>query len=153
MFEDSLAFNYNFYSVTKLCPAHCDSPGLQHTRLPCTLSPRVCLNTHPLGQWCYLTILSSIYPFSFCLQSFPALESFPMSQLFASGGQRIGASASVSPSNEYSGLIFFSIDWFDLLAIQGNDSQKSSLAPQFERNNSWVLNLLYGPTRTSVLAL
>ena len=59
-----------------------------------------------------------------------------MSQLFASGGQRIGASASVSPSNEYSGLIFFSIDWFDLLAIQGNDSQKSSLAPQFERNNS-----------------
>ena len=76
-----------------------------------------------------------------------------MSQLFASGGQRIGASALISPSNEYSGLISFSIDWFDLLAIQGNHSQKYFLAPQFERINSSVLNLLYGPTLTSVLAL
>ena len=57
-------------------------------------------------------------PFSFCLWSFPALESFPMSQLFTSSGQSIGASvsATVIPS-EYSGLISFRTDWFDLLAL------------------------------------
>ena len=53
-------------------------------------------------------------------QSFPASGHFPMSQLFASGGQRIGASTfSISPSSEYSGSIFFWIDWFNLLAVQG----------------------------------
>ena len=47
--------------------------GLQHTRLPCpSLSPRVCLNSHPLSWWCYATISSSVAPFSFCSQSFPA---------------------------------------------------------------------------------
>ena len=58
--------------------------------------------------------------FSSCPQSFPASGSFPMSVLFASGGQSTGASASASvPSNEYSGLISFRMDWFDLLAVQG----------------------------------
>ena len=55
-----------------------------------------------------------------CLQSFPESETFPMSWLFPSGGQSIGASAfSISPSNDYSGLISFRIDWFDLLVVQG----------------------------------
>ena len=58
-------------------------------------------------------------PFSSCPQSFPASGSFLMSQLFTSGGQSIGASASVLPMNEYSGLISFMIDWLDLLAVQG----------------------------------
>ena len=59
-------------------------------------------------------------PFSFCLQSFPASESSPVSQLFASGSQSTGASTfSSSPSNEYSGLISFRTDWFDFLAVQG----------------------------------
>ena len=59
-------------------------------------------------------------PFSYCLQSFPASGSFLMSQLFASGGQSVGASASsISLSNDYSGLISFRIDLFDLLAVQG----------------------------------
>ena len=61
-----------------------------------TISPGVCSNSCPLRQWCYLNISSSIAPFSSCPQSFPASGSFPISQLFASGGQRIGASASVS---------------------------------------------------------
>ena len=71
--------------------------GLQHTRLPCpSLCPRVCSNSCPLSQWCCLTISFSAIPFSFCLQSFPASGSFPMSWLFTSGGRSIGASASTS---------------------------------------------------------
>ena len=57
---------------------------------------------------------STVVPFS-CLQSFPASESFQMSQFFTSGGQNIG----VSVSNKYSGLISFRMDWFDLLVVQG----------------------------------
>ena len=68
----------------------------------------------------YPTISSSITPFSFCFQSFPASGSFPMSLLFAPGGQSIGGSASASsPFSEYSVLISFRIDWFHLLAVQG----------------------------------
>ena len=71
--------------------------GLHHTRLLCPpLSPRICSNSCPLSCWCYLTILFSAAPFSFCLWSFPASGSFPMSWLFASDGQSIGASASAS---------------------------------------------------------
>ena len=57
-------------------------------------------------------------------------------------------SFSISPSNEYSGLISFRIKWFDLLAIQG--TQESSPAPQFESINFSVFSLLYGPTLTSI---
>ena len=64
--------------------------------------------------------MSSVVPFFSCPQSFPASGSFPMSQLFVSSGQSIGVSASVSsPSNEYSGLISFRMDWLGLLAVQG----------------------------------
>ena len=71
--------------------------GLQHPRLPCSLpSPGVCSNSCPSSQRCHPTILSSVIPFSSCLQSFPASGSFPMSWLFASGGQSIGASTSAS---------------------------------------------------------
>ena len=74
--------------------------GLQHTRLLCPLlCPKVCSNSWPSSQWFYLTITSSATPFSFCLQSFPASGSFPMSRLLASCGQRIRASASVLPMN------------------------------------------------------
>ena len=72
-------------------------PGLQHTRLPCPLlSPGVCLYSCPLSQWCHPTISASIDPFSSCPQSFPASGSFPVSQLFLSGGQMTGVSASAS---------------------------------------------------------
>ena len=70
-----------------------------------------------------------------------------MSQPFASGGQSIGASALASPSNEYSGLISFRIDWFDL-AVQG--TQESSQAPQFKSISFSVLSLLYDPTFTFI---
>ena len=68
-----------------------------HTRPPCpSPNPGVYPNSCPLNWWCHPTISSSIIPFSSCPQSFPASGSFPMSQLFASGGQRIGVSTSTS---------------------------------------------------------
>ena len=97
--------------------------GLQHTRLPCpSPTPRAYSNSCPSSQWCHQ---SSCHPLSSpsppALKSFPASGFFQMSKFYASGGQSIGvsASASVSPSNEYSGLISFRIDWFDLLAVRG----------------------------------
>ena len=70
---------------------------LQHARLPCpSPSPGACSNSCPLSQWYHPTISSSVIPFSSCLQSFPASGSFLMSQLFESGGQSMGASASTS---------------------------------------------------------
>ena len=70
---------------------------LQHARPPCpSLTPGVHPNSCPLSRWCHPTISSSVVPFSSCPESFPASGSFPMSQLFASGGQSIGVSASTS---------------------------------------------------------
>ena len=83
--------------------------GLQLARLPCPLpSPRVCSNSCPLSRWCHSTILSSVIPFSFCLQSSPASGYFPTSWLFAARGWSTGASvsASVLPMNIQ--------DWFPL---------------------------------------
>ena len=80
---------------------------LQHARLPCpSTTPGACSNLFPLSRWCHPTISSSLIPFSSSLQSFPASGSFPVSQFFASGGQSIGASASVLPMNIQ--------DWFPL---------------------------------------
>ena len=94
--------------------------GLQNARLPCPSPiPRVFSNSCPLSQWWHLTISSSVVLFSSYLQSFLVLGSFPVSQLFTSDSQSIGASASVwiSYSSEYSGLISFRIHWFYLSAV------------------------------------
>ena len=99
--------------------------GLQHTRLPCpSPTPGACSNSCPLSQWCHLTISSSVVPFSSCLQSFKALGSFPMSQFLVfffciRWVKYWSFSFSISPSNEYSELISFRMDWLDLLAVQG----------------------------------
>ena len=70
---------------------------LQHTRPPCpSPGPRVHSNSHPLSRWCHPAISSSVVPFSSCPQSLPASKSFPVSQLFAWGGQSPGASALAS---------------------------------------------------------
>ena len=76
--------------------------GLGHSMLPCpSLSPEVCSSSCPLSRWYFLTILSSAVPFCFCLQSFSASGSLPMNELFTSGDQSTGtsASASVLPMN------------------------------------------------------
>ena len=92
----------------------------QHSRPPCpSPTPRVHPNPCPSSWWCHTTISSSVIPFSSCLQSFPESGSFPMSQLFVSGGQSTGVSFNISPSNEHPGLVSFRTDWLDLLAVQG----------------------------------
>ena len=121
--------------------------GLQHTRLPCpSLYPGVCSTSCPLSRWCHPTISSSIIPFSSCPQSFPGSKHW----FFASSGQSIGASAlaSVLPKNIQG---WFPLDWL-VWSCYPRNSQESSPAPQFESINSSVLNLIYGPTLTSVHA-
>ena len=92
--------------------------GLQHARPPCTSPiPRVYSNSCPLSRWCHPTISSSVIPFSSRLRSFPASGSFQMSQLFATGGQSIGVSASTSvfPMNiQY----WFPLGWTGWISFQ-----------------------------------
>ena len=114
-----------------------------------TPTPRACSNPCPSSRWCHPTISSSVVPFSSCLQSFPASGSFPMSQLFSSGGQSIGVSASASV------LPMTIQDWFPLGWTIGSpcsprDSQESSPTPQFKSTSSLVLSFLHSPTLTSV---
>ena len=90
----SLMLLFTHYVVSDSLQPH----GPQQIKPPCpSRSPSVCPSSCPFNQWCYPPIYSSATVFSFCLQSFPALGSFPVSQLFASGGQSIGASASAPP--------------------------------------------------------
>ena len=121
-----------------------------HAKPPCpSPSPKACSNSCPLSWWCHPTISSSVIPFSSCLQSFPASGSFPMSWLFTSGGQKIGASASASvfPMNiQY----WFPLGWLVWSPCQPRDSQESSSAQQFKSIDSSVLSFLYGPTHTSI---
>ena len=111
-------------------------------------TPRVCSDSCPLNQWCHATISSFVAPFSPCTQIFPSIRVF-------SNGSALRIrwpkhwSFSTSPSNKYSGLISFRIDWLDLPCCP-RDSQESSAASQFENINSLVLNLLYGSTLTSI---
>ena len=95
--------------------------ALKHTRLPCpSPTPRVYSNSCPLSQWCHPTISSCVIPFSSRLQSFPQSGSFPHESVLCIRWPKYWSfSFSISPSNEYSGLIFFSMDWSDLLAVQG----------------------------------
>ena len=139
--------------------------ALKHTRPPCpSLSPRGCSNSCPLSQWCHPTISSSVALFSSCLQSFPASGSFPVNQLFTSGGQSIRASASTSvlPMNMQGWL---PVQLSDFLAIWG------TLKSLLQHYNSKALifwcsaflmvqlshpymttnhSLPYGPTLTSI---
>ena len=99
--------------------------GLQHTRLLCpSPSPRVCSNSCQLSQWCYLTTSSSAS--LFCLQSFPGSGSFPVSRLFASGGQSTGAlaSATVLPMNIQS---WFPLGLIGLNSLHSKGTLKSLL--------------------------
>ena len=124
--------------------------GLQHTRAPCLSStPGGYPNSCPLSQWCHLTISSSVIPIFTCLQSFPASGSFPMSQLFVSGGQSIGVSAltSVLPMNiqDWSPL-----GWTGWISLQSKGLSRVFSNTTVQTINSSVLSFLYSPTLTSM---
>ena len=95
--------------------------GLPHARPPCpSPTPGVYSNSWPLSRWCHPSISSSVVPFSSHLQSFPASGSFSNeSVLHIRWPKYWSLSFSISPSNEYSGLISFRMDWLDLLAVWG----------------------------------
>ena len=119
------------------------------TQVSLSFISRSLLRLRCVESWYHPTILSSVVLVSYWLQSFPASGSFQMSEFFTSGGQRNWSFRfSISPSNEYSGLISFRIDWLGLLEVQG--PLKSSPIPQFKSINSLTLKYLYGPTLTSV---
>ena len=123
--------------------------GLKHARPPCpSPTPGVYSNSCPLSQWCRPTISSSVVPFSSRLQSFPASGSFPMSQLFGSGGQSIGVSASVSvlPMNSQD---WYPLGWTSWIFLQSKGLSRVS-TPQFKSINSLALSFLCSPTLTSV---
>ena len=125
---------YQFSSVAQSCLT-LRLHGLQHSRLRCpSPSPGVFSDSCPLSQWCHPTISSSVIPFSSCFQSFPASWSSNESILCIKWSKYWSFNFSISPSNEYSGLISFRIDWLDLLAAQG--TLKSSPTPQFKRDIS-----------------
>ena len=122
--------------------------GLQHDRLPCpSPTPQTCSNSCPLSWWCHPTNSSSVVLFSSCLQSFPASGSFPSElALHIRWPKNWSFSFSIGPSNEYSGLISFRIDWFDLLAVPGSLRsllQHNSKAPILGHSAFLMVQLSY----------
>ena len=116
------------------CQPPCPSPTLGIHPNPC-----------PLSRWGHTTISSSVIPFYFCPQSFPASGSFPMSQLFASGGQRIGVSASTSvlPMNTQD---WSPLGWTGWISLQSKGLSTSSPTPHYKSISSSVLSFLCSPT-------
>ena len=115
---------------------------LQHARPPCPPStPRAYSNSCPLSQWCHPTVSSSVIPFSSHLQSFPASWSFPVSQLFASGGESIGvsASASVLPMAIQD---WFPLEWTGWISLLSKGLSRVSPTPEFKSINSSALSFL-----------
>ena len=143
----SLSILFQFSSVTQSCPTLCDPTDCSTPGFPvhCQLPELAQTHVHRLGDAIQYHPLSSPSP--------PAFNHSQHQGLF----QRVSSSHqvaqcwsfSISPSNEYLGLISFRMDWLGLLAIP-RDSQESSLTPQFKSINSSALSLLYGPARTSV---
>ena len=142
-------FSVQFSSVTQSCLTLWPH-GLQHARLPCAPPPpRVNSNSCPLSQWCHPTISFSVISFSSRLQSFPASGSFPMSQLFASGGQsiKVSPSASVLPMNTQD---WFPLGWTGWISLQSKVLSRAFSNTTVQNINSSVLSFLYSPTLTSI---
>ena len=144
---------YQFSSVQFSCSVVSDSLRpyeSQHARPPCP-SPisGVHSDSRPSSRWCRPAISSSVVPFSSCPQSLPTSGSFPMSQLFAWGGQSIGVSAlaSVFPKNTQD---WSPLGWTGCTPCSPRDFQESSSTPQFKSTNSLAFSFLYSPTLTSI---
>ena len=133
----SLNLKMEIYCCCSVSPS-CLTPWTAAHRLPFpSPTPRVCSNSCPLSWWCHPTTSSSIIPFSSCLQFFSASGSFPMSQLFASGGQIIGASASASflPMNIQ--------DWFPLGLTSLSFLQSKGLSRSFLQPHSLKASIFW----------
>ena len=145
-----------FSSVQFSCSVMSDSlqpHEPQHARPPCPLpTPGIYTNPCPLTRWCHPTVSSSVIPFSSCPQSFSASGSFQMSQLFTSGGQSIGVSASTSvlPMNTQNWSPLGWTCWICLQSKGLSRDQPQSPTLQFKSINSSVLSFLYSPTLTSI---
>ena len=142
-----------FSSVQLLSPVRLSAtPWTAEARLPCPSSTLgVYSNSCPSSWWCHSTISSFVDPFSSCLQSFSASESFPMSQLFAWGGQSIGVSAltSVLPMTIQDSLPLGWTGWISLQSVQG--TLKSLLQHHSSKSiNSLALSFPYSPTLTCI---
>ena len=119
--------------------------GLQHTRPPCpSPTPRAYSNSCPLSWWCHSTISSSVIPFSSCPQSFPASGSFQMSQLFTSGGQNIGVSASTSvlPVNTQD---WFPLEWTGWISLQSKGLSRVSSNTTVQKHQLFSTQLSWKP--------
>ena len=122
---------------------------LQHARPPCPSStPRVHTNSCPSSQRCHPAMSSSVFPFSSCPQSLPASGSFPMSQLFAWGGQSIGVSASVLPMNTQN---WSPLEWTGWISLQSKGLSRVFSNTTVQKSiNSSALSFLHSPTLTSI---
>ena len=123
---------------------------LQLARLQCPApDPRACSNSCPSSQWCHPTISSSAIPFYSCLQSFPASESFPVSQFFSSGGlsYKVSASASVLPMTCED---WFPLAWIDLTSLQSQGFSRVFFNTTVQKINCSMFSFLYTPTFTSI---
>ena len=123
---------------------------LQDARPPClSPTPGAYPNSCTLSWWCHPTISSSVVPFSSCPQSFPASGSFQMSQLFASGGQSIGVSASTSvlPMNSQD---WSPLKWTGWISLQSKGLSRVFSNTQFKSVNSLALSFLYSPNLISI---
>ena len=122
----------------------------QHARPPCpSPTPGVHSNSCALSRWYHPAISTSVVPFSSCPQSLPASGSFPMSQLFAWGGQSIGISASESvlPMNTQD---WSPLEWIGWISWQSKGLSRVFSTLQFKSINSSALSFLHSPTLTSI---
>ena len=122
----------------------------QHARPPCpSPTPGVHSNSCPSSRWCHPAISSSVIPFSSCPQSLPVSESFPMSQLFASGGQSIGVSAlaSVLPVNTQD---WSPLGWTGWISLQSKGLSRVFSNTTVQKHQFFALSLLHSPTLTSI---
>ena len=126
--------------------------GVQHARPPCpSPTPGVCSNSYPMSQWCHPNISPSCHPFLLLPSNFLSIRVFSKESVLHIRWPKYWSFCfSISPSNEYSGLISFRINWLDLLTVQGtlkNLLQHHSSKASILRHSSF----LYSPTCTSIL--
>ena len=145
MFLVSTTLQITVSSVAQWCPTLCNP--MNHSTPSQT--PRVHPNPCPLSWWCHPAISSSVIPFSSCPQSLPASGSFPTSQLFPSGGQSIGvsASASVLPMSTQD---WSSLGWTSWISLQSKGLSRVFSNTTVQSINFSELSFLHSPTLTSI---